>query len=271
MRYPLFLSDFDGTLVRADGTVSQENIQAIADYRAAGGVFAVVTGRMLRSILPRLKELGIEEGLVAAYQGGMIADIRTGKVISERGFSPKEAIRAVRLLEEKGEHIHVYLKDELYCNRDDELLRIYERVCGVKGTVSKIPLSELVRERDRKVTKVIAMLEPERKGALMRELEERLGSGYSVTTSAAWLVEVLPEGADKGAAVRALCERYRVEAKSAAAIGDQLNDLPMLLAAGGRFAVAGAEEELKKIATVVASCEDNGVREALQYAMGEER
>ena len=52
MRYPLFLSDFDGTLVRADGTVSEENKRAIAAYRAAGGVFAVCTGRGIASILP---------------------------------------------------------------------------------------------------------------------------------------------------------------------------------------------------------------------------
>ena len=70
MRYKLFLSDFDGTLVRGDGTISKENIEAIGEYRRRGGIFAVVTGRMVRSILPRLKELGLKEGLVVAYQGG---------------------------------------------------------------------------------------------------------------------------------------------------------------------------------------------------------
>ena len=55
MKYPLFLSDFDGTLVRSDGTTSEGNKRAIAAYRKAGGTFAVCTGRMLSSILPRLK------------------------------------------------------------------------------------------------------------------------------------------------------------------------------------------------------------------------
>ena len=62
MKYRIFLSDFDGTLVRADGTISETNKRAIAEYRAAGGIFAVCTGRMLTSILPRLKELGIRDG-----------------------------------------------------------------------------------------------------------------------------------------------------------------------------------------------------------------
>ena len=37
MKYPLFLSDFDGTLVRSDGTISEGNKRAIAAYRKAGG------------------------------------------------------------------------------------------------------------------------------------------------------------------------------------------------------------------------------------------
>ena len=41
MNYRLFLSDFDGTLVRSDGTVSEKNKRAIARYVAAGGTFAV--------------------------------------------------------------------------------------------------------------------------------------------------------------------------------------------------------------------------------------
>ena len=55
MKYDVFLSDFDGTLVRSDGTVSETNKAAIARYRAAGGIFAIVTGRMLAAIMPRLK------------------------------------------------------------------------------------------------------------------------------------------------------------------------------------------------------------------------
>ena len=73
MKYPLFLSDFDGTLVRSDGTVSEGNKRAIAAYRRAGGIFAVCTGRMLSSILPRLKELGIRDKVVV-WAGGRIAE-----------------------------------------------------------------------------------------------------------------------------------------------------------------------------------------------------
>ena len=50
MKYKIFISDFDGTLVRDDGTVSEKNKAAICRYREQGGVFAVCTGRMTPAI-----------------------------------------------------------------------------------------------------------------------------------------------------------------------------------------------------------------------------
>ena len=58
INYQLIVSDFDGTLVNDDGTISDQNKQAIADYVAAGGAFAISTGRLPDGILKRAKELG---------------------------------------------------------------------------------------------------------------------------------------------------------------------------------------------------------------------
>ncbi len=270
MRYDLFLSDFDGTLVRADGTVSKENIRAIAKYRRAGGVFAVVTGRMLSSIRARLKELGLEEGLVVAYQGAVIADIATGRLLKNEGFTAEQAQRAIRYLESEDMHIQIYADDVLYCNRDDELLAIYEKICGVKGTVIEEPLSEFAARKGLCVTKALAMLPPEGREALRLRAEAALGKEYFVTASSEWLVEILPASQNKASAVSFLSEYYRIPREKTAAIGDQLNDLPLIEAAGGRFAVANAVEELKERATVVPSAEEDGVAYAIEkFAMGE--
>ncbi len=69
----LIVSDFDGTLLNSSHTISEKVKKAINEYVANGGIFAVCTGRMLKSILPRVRELGLK-GLVVAYQGSVIAD-----------------------------------------------------------------------------------------------------------------------------------------------------------------------------------------------------
>ena len=80
----------------------------------------------------------------------------------------------------------------------------------------------------------------------------------------------MPAGQSKAAAVDFLCGYYHIPREKCAAIGDQLNDLPMIERAGGRFAVANAETALLSRARVVASVEENGVAQALEIAMQEE-
>ncbi len=269
MRYRLFLSDFDGTLVRADGTVSETDRKAIEVYRKAGGIFAVVTGRMLVSILPRLKEIGLRDGLVCAYQGAVIADVRTGAILKKGCFSREGALKTIGHFEKRGYHVHVYTGDTFYSNMDDSFLRQYEEICRVKGKIEP-HLSDMVAENSAEVIKILAMVDPRERDRVKRETELALGDEFFVTCSSSFLVEVMPKDQSKACAVDSLAEYYHIPREEVAAIGDQLNDLPMLERAGGRFAVANAERELKEKATVVSSCEENGVAEALmKYALGE--
>ena len=114
------------------------------------------------------------------------------------------------------------------------------------------------------------MVEKEDRRLLMDWLVPCLGEGFYVTCSADFLVEVMPAGQTKAAAVDFLCGYYGIPREKCAAIGDQLNDLPMIERAGGRFAVANADDALKDRARVVAAVEENGVAQALAIAMGEE-
>ena len=111
IRYPLIVSDFDGTLLRGDGTISAKTRAAIEEYQQAGGRFAVCTGRTVDSILPRVKELGLK-GLVACFQGSVIVDIESGSLIVDGAIPNDDAARICRFLEELGAHIHVYALDE---------------------------------------------------------------------------------------------------------------------------------------------------------------
>lgn len=270
MKYKLFLSDFDGTLVRADGTVSEANREVIQKYEAAGGRFAVCTGRAPQSILPRVRELGLK-GVVAAYQGAVLLDILTGKPLVSNPFAYDDAYRALQRLEADGFHTHIYTETEFYSNMNDEPLKMYELICGVKAITPDEPLLRLFAREKFPLVKLLVMVEAERRDETVDYLKKELGEKFYVTASAPWLVEILPAGQNKGKAVEFLSAYYRIPVVETAAIGDSLNDLDMLICAGGKFVVANGEKELKEIAITVSSNEEDGVAEALtKYAMGEE-
>lgn len=267
MKYNIFVSDFDGTLVRSDGTVSQKNRAAIKRYTERGGKFVVCSGRMTGAILPRVRELALT-GLVASYQGMVVSEIASGKVIQTAAFEDSLAYEAVERTVALGYHTHVYTADELYCNRDDEALEYYERVCRVKANIVA-DLASFARCNRLHIIKIVVMIPKEERAEAARRMRQALPASCAVTCSAEYLVEATPAGKDKGEAVKFLSEYYNVPLSRIAAIGDMGNDLPMVAAAGGKFAVENAEEELKAIATVVPSCEDDGVAAALDRAMEE--
>ena len=245
INYPLIISDFDGTLLRTDGTISAETKSAIDGYIAAGGTFGICTGRMTGSILPRAKELGLK-GLVSSYQGSVITDIESGKLLVD-GYIPAEnAAEICRVFEGLNLHTHVYTLDEVFVNRQDEALEMYENVCKVKGNVvTDEPLSSFVLKKGFKVRKVLAMVYPEEKKRIFGIVSEALGDKFYVTYSAASLVEITSRQYSKGTAVRFMADYYGVPVEKTIAAGDSLNDLPMLEAAGLGIAVKNADEALK--------------------------
>ncbi len=261
VNYGLIVSDFDGTLLTTRQTVPQNVKAAIAEYVDAGGVFAVCTGRMLASILPQVRALGLK-GLVAAYQGTVIADIESGRLLRCGGFSVDDACYVCTVLEERGEPINVYAGDAMYSTlpADDKLLAAYERITGVTARRFAGRMSDFVRDNGLYCQKIVSVVPPEKKKPLFEYLKSALGAKFEVTYSAAVLVEVSPKGDDKGKALEFLAGHYGVPREKTVAVGDNFNDLPMIKAAGVGVSVANGVEEFRAFADdVCPSCDEGGV------------
>lgn len=147
MRYPLVATDFDDTLLRSDLTLSEYTKSVIKRYQAAGGTFMISTGRMYSSILRQAKRAGLDSGLVIAYQGAMICDMTSGKVLHHVALPPEAAVPILKELEREGLVLQVYIDDVLYVERMTDATRNYERVCEVEATMLDKKLSAYVKER----------------------------------------------------------------------------------------------------------------------------
>ncbi len=253
--YRLIISDFDGTLLRSDGTIGARTVGAIARYTALGGVFAICTGRMLTSILPEARKLSLK-GLVAAYQGSVIADIESGALVRSVGFDQPSALKVCLIMEEEGLNIHLYTLDDLFVNYDNSYLTYYENVCHVRSRRAAGKLSDMIRKGAVSAVKFVAMVDKKDGGNTFRRLSDLLGGEFYVTTSADILVEITPKTHTKAAAVTFLADHYGVPLSRVIALGDNLNDAPMLRAAGKGIAVGNARDELKRAADEVTCTND---------------
>ena len=251
INYPLIVSDFDGTLVNADGTISEKNKKAIAEYVEAGGVFALSTGRLPAGILTRAKELGLT-GKVCCCQGAIILDIETKEVLMEGKLSLESTIAACKKMEQLDLHIHAYDLWDFYVNKDDEALEVYKRLVKTTPTlVLDMPLSQYLEENNLPMYKLVAMVEPEDNERVLQILSLEGFDGCEVTKSASYLVEVVNSKYSKGTAVEFLANYYGISLDKVIAVGDQLNDVSMIEKAGLGIAVKNAEDALKEKADYI--------------------
>lgn len=255
----LIVSDFDGTLIDDNQQILPEVRTAIKDYVACGGIFAVCTGRMTCCILPRVRELGLK-GLVVAYQGTVIADIESGKILKTGGINSEGVAEICRNIKELGHPVNVYSGDDLYTDipKDNKYLQTYEKIVGIDAKYVDGDIAEFVLNNRLFCQKVAILVAHEEQAALYDELCRRLGDKYDVTCSAKVLIEVSPLGDNKGEAVKYLANKFGIPIEKTVAAGDNLNDLSMVMAAGIGVAVANAAEDLKNAADFVSVSNNEG-------------
>ena len=262
INYALIVSDFDGTLVKADGTISDRTQNIIRRYVDDGGIFAISTGRMPAGILPRVKELGLK-GVVCCGQGSAIVDIESNEVLLEGNIPNEIAVKICEKMEEMGLHIHVYSLWDYYSNMDDDALKMYEGIVKSKAIlVQDKPMSQFVKETGMNPCKVLAMVAPEDNEKVLVALEKEAFSDCDVTRSSVYLVEVSNAKYSKGTSVEFLSQKYNIPMDKTIAVGDQVNDLSMIEIAGLGIAVQNADENLKAHALV---CEYTNEEDALAH------
>lgn len=266
LNYKLIVSDFDGTLANSKNEVPPLVVEEVNSYVANGGIFAVCTGRILQSILPRVRQMGFN-GLVIASQGCQIADITTGKLIKNSVFSQQQAYKICSYLEAINQNIQLYSDKLFYSDlpEDEPHLNIYESIIGIKALHLGIPLSRFVTTVEAQFCKVAILVRKEERQSLYEKIKAHLGDEFDVTCSAKVLIEISPLGVTKGEALKFIAQKYGIDMQKTVAIGDNLNDISMVEAAGLGCAVGNGEEELKQIADYVApTCDEGGVADIIK-------
>ncbi|MCR4798764.1 MAG: HAD family hydrolase [Lachnospiraceae bacterium] len=80
------------------------------------------------------------------------------------------------------------------------------------------------------------------------------------------VVEVVPNGFDKGTGIRKVCELLDIPPENTVAIGDSVNDIEMLEAAGTSIAMGNGVEEIKSMVDYVTTpMLEDGIQNALEH------
>lgn len=247
--YKLIISDFDGTLIKKDGSISNQQLEKINSFIARGGIFIVSTGRMTTSILPLVRKIGLK-GYVSSFNGGELTDIETGKTIFSNKIPNELAIKVYKVLEECGAYAHGYHSGEYFAEKRTKVTDLYERLTFVKATVLNKKLSEHFTENKLDTNKILVMDESDVIDKTITKLEQ-FKDRLHIVRSNAVQIEITDLSSTKGESLKKISKILNVPINEIIAVGDGGNDVPMLQTAGLGIAVANSEEYVKPHADVV--------------------
>ncbi len=255
--------DLDDTLLRDDLTISKENREAIDQARSKGIEIVLASGRMVKSMQPFAEKLGLTGALIA-YNGAVVGEIETEKIIHSWSVSLDLARQVIIKVKEKGFHLNLYLNDTLYVEQMNPWVEYYMKIAGVTPQIIGDFLTFLQQDPH----KLLAMGEREAVNPLKIALETELGENLDFVKSKPEFVEVLGKDISKGRALKTLAGAWGFTREEVMAIGDAPNDLSMITWAGTGVAVGNAWETVKQAADfVVGTNQENGVAEAIRQVV----
>lgn len=284
-RIKMVVSDMDGTLLDKEKRISPRNQAAIQRLEEEGVLFAVATGRSREEI--RRSWGDTVAPLAAVTLNGAKVLLPQGRVLSEEAL-PETTLAALQeLLQKQNIYYEAVCEDYVYtfsrAGRREIVGRILQRTHPEPITLEEIeadvryhhteflPKQEMaVLTQKEKVHKLRVYESGGMEVAAIQELLEEV-PGIHISASNNWSLEVNAERATKGHGLALVAEHYGIPLTEVLAIGDHLNDVPMMQVAGLSVAVANARPEVKRECdAVVARHDEDGFHEAVErFVFGE--
>ncbi|MCB5178026.1 HAD family hydrolase [Streptomyces antimicrobicus] len=261
--YKLVATDLDGTLLRADGTVSERTREALTAATAAGAVHIIVTGRSVPWTRGVLDDLGYQ-GLAVCGQGAQLYDAGAHKLLTSVTLDRQLAGLALAKMEaEVGPLALAASRDGL----DGAVLlgpgyQVQEGLPAVQlqdtAEVWTAPLNKLYIQHPELDDDTLA-----------KAARETVGNLVDIVMAGPGIVEILPLGLSKATGLSLAARRLKVKAAETIAFGDMPNDIPMFGWAAHGVAMANAHADLKAVADeVTTSHEEDGIAVVLERLLG---
>ena len=265
MHYRLLAIDIDGTLVNSRDELTDATRQAVRRASAAGVRVVLATGRRYSRTLPLVEPLGIDVPLVTA-SGALVKDALDHRTFYRAEF-PDEVLHAT-LEAVSGAGFDPLVCADTFSDGFDFYMP--------RAEVESPELGEYLRLNphdgrvwpnmiDSPPPGVFAGFAMGTRGAML-DLEAKLHTMLPSQLSThvlrsprytGFLCEIAPAGVTKWSSIRRLAHTFGVEDAAICAVGDDVNDIPMIAGAGLGVAMGNASPAVKAAANRIAPGHDD--------------
>ncbi|MBR1572733.1 MAG: HAD family phosphatase [Lachnospiraceae bacterium] len=260
-----YFIDFDETLLNTDKTVSEENVRALRDAQKRGDYLAFTTGRPFYGGSFLFKRLGIStyNCFLLCFHGALVYDLDRECIIHKTVMDKTNLVPLLEEINSRGIYLEAFSKDMLYCLEENDFTHRYAATTQEPFTVVD-SIDEIVSHDIYKVM-AIDYNSREELYKLQNKMENNSDNCFDSFFSNKWFYEFTEIGANKGEALRTLAKHLNLSISDTVAVGDEQNDISMIEAAGVGVAMINGKENVKAVADVITTNDNNhgGVAEIL--------
>ena len=263
-RYRLFAIGIDGTLVNSSDELTPPTRRALIRAAAAGVHVVLATGRRYSRTLHLVEPLGIDVPLVTA-SGGLVKDPIDHRTLYCSEFDAPVLLDALAVVDACG-YDPVLCADtfaegfDFYHARADvgsPALAEYLRLNPGCGRIRP----ELLTDPPSGVFTGFCMGSKTHMLQLQRTLHQRMPERLCTHVLRSprytgFMCEFSPAGVTKWSAICRLASQWQIDPTTICAVGDDVNDIPMIRAAGLGVAMGNARAEVKAAADRIAPTHD---------------
>lgn len=255
----LLVSDLDGTLIGKDFIIPERNKQALARFKEQGGHFSIATGRSVESGRRYIADTNPTAPCIL-LNGGMIYDYSKEEVLWSLTL-PDTCVSYIQKIYDQFPDVGI----EVYGTRSIRFLRsnLYAEfhIAHEHLQYKVIDFNEI----EFPIYKALFAMD----ASLVKEVADFTNTfahpGARFVSSSGNYLEMLPEHANKGSALKELIKIMNIDLNNCYAIGDYYNDVELIEAAGHGVMPENAPEELKsKAELIVGHCEHGAVADLIE-------
>jgi Cof subfamily protein (haloacid dehalogenase superfamily) len=254
------ISDVDGTLVTDDKVLTACAQAAVAELRARGILFSIISSRPPRGLRMLIERLGIETP-VGGFNGGVIATPDLA-IVTEHLLPSQLARRAVDTLNARGVEVWVFSgQNWLLRDPDGPYVPLEQHTVGFRPTIVEDFGSALDA-----AAKIVGVSEDfDLLEQCERDVRVALTSSAFVVRSQRYYLDITHPLANKGVALTEIAKLLGVPLAEIAVIGDGSNDVAMFEQSGLSIAMGNASPQVKRKADFATdSNSDDGFAKAIE-------
>ncbi len=250
--YKLLVLDIDGTLLDKNGVVSAEDRNALARVGDLGLPVSLSTGRVAQACSEIISQLSLDSYHIFS-DGALVSNPNSGKEIYVQPIDKVVVKQAIEFAHLNGINLGLYSTNHYFVERETWASDIRRDFYHTSPTI--VDISKLwQKERIIKGALTARSLEERAKIEILY-LQFKDSLSFSWTKTPAYpevdFINVLAPKVSKGKALQALAPHLGISLAEVVAIGDGVNDIPLLSDVGLAVAMQNAPSEVKAVADFI--------------------